>query len=149
SLRSVGYQGKYTAVSQCITDATRKAVAGDVLNGMVEIAQAPIGTNDPSTRLYESVANTYGTGIRLDDARGVGMFTVISAFHDALDGFTGDLTSENIVKTIKAMPAKELQAAGGMMFRCNGKASLASPAVCTRGGLIATLDAKGDPRSYK
>ncbi|WP_052711164.1 ABC transporter substrate-binding protein [Pseudofrankia sp. DC12] len=33
-LRSVGFTGTISDISQCVTDATRKAVAGSVLKGM-------------------------------------------------------------------------------------------------------------------
>jgi branched-chain amino acid transport system substrate-binding protein len=47
------------------------------------------------------------------------------------------------------MKESELPGAGGLRFRCNGKAFPDQPAVCVRGGLASTLDAKGQPTAYK
>jgi len=148
-LKAVGYTGKIAAVAQCVTDATRKAVPGGVLKGMVISAQAPIGTNDPSMKLYTAVAKGYGTNIDLADARGAGVFTVLMALGSGLDGATGNLTSDSITAAMKAAPAAVLQAAGGLKFQCNGQADVANPAVCSAGVLTATLDDKGSPVSYK
>jgi branched-chain amino acid transport system substrate-binding protein len=148
-LKAVGYTGKIAAVAQCVTDNTRKAVPGDILKGMVISAQAPIGTNDPSMKLYTAVAKKYGTNIDLADARGAGVFTVLMALGSGVAGATGDLTSDSITAAMKAAPAAVLQAAGGLKFQCNGQADSANPAVCSAGVLTATLDEKGNPVSYK
>ena len=43
SLRAVGYQGSRFMISQCLTDATRKAIPGSSLKGIVTASLAPIG----------------------------------------------------------------------------------------------------------
>nr|MDT0664673.1 ABC transporter substrate-binding protein [Micromonospora sp. DSM 115978] len=140
-LRSVGYDGKISAISQCVTDATRTAVPADLLDGMVLAASAPIGTDNPSTQLYNAVMETYGTE-DIDTSRisGYSMFTAVAGFQAAVQDITGDITPENVITTIKAMPERELPGAGGLMFRCNGNAYPDEPATCVRGGLSTTLD---------
>lgn len=148
-LRAVGYDGNISALSQCITDATRKAVPSDVLNGMTIAASMPSGGDDPSTVLYNAVIEAYGSGIDASSTVGRGMFVTFAGLVTALEGIKGDITPASATAAIKAMPEKELPGAGGLKFRCNGKASPETPAVCIRGGLATTLDSDGQPTDFK
>ena len=77
------------------------------------------------------------------------MFTVLAAFQTATGGISGDVTPETVIAAIKAMPETDLPGAGGLRFRCNGKADATMPAVCVRGGLVTTLDSEGQPSEYE
>ncbi|CAI7974835.1 MULTISPECIES: ABC transporter substrate-binding protein [unclassified Parafrankia] len=148
-LRAVGYEGQISAISQCITDATRKGVPGDLLEGTVVAASAPIGLDNSSTRLYNAVVETYGDDVDTSQVLGMSMFTTISALQSGVEGITGDVTSESIIAALKSMPEKDLPGVEGMRFRCNGKADPKSPSVCVRGGLVTTLNSDGQPAEYK
>ncbi|ONH25408.1 branched-chain amino acid ABC transporter substrate-binding protein [Pseudofrankia asymbiotica] len=148
-LRQVGFDGPISAISQCMTDATRKAVSGSILKGMTVAAAFPVGGDDPSTALYNSVISTYGKNIDPSATVGRGMFVTLAGLMTATDGVKGDITPATVNAAIKAMPEKELPGAGGLRFRCNGKAYPESPSVCTRGGLTTTLDDKGEPTGFK
>ncbi|MEX5712181.1 ABC transporter substrate-binding protein [Parafrankia sp. FMc6] len=149
-LRAAGFTGQLSGVSQCVTDATREAVPGEELEGMVIAAATPTGVDNPSTRLYEAVVDAYGEDIDTSVPEGMIMFTALAGFQTALEGISGDdVTHETVIETIKSMPEQELPGAGGMHFRCNGKAGATTPAVCVRGGLVTTLDAEGRPSTYE
>ncbi|MBL7495906.1 ABC transporter substrate-binding protein [Frankia sp. CNm7] len=148
-LKSVGFTGTISSISQCITDATRKAVSGDTLEGITISASAPLGTDNPSMLLYKAVAETYGEDIDLSNNDGMIMFMITAGLRASLEGMTGDVTPETITATIKGMKETELPGAGGINFRCNGKADPEHPAVCVLGGLVTTLDDKGQPSEYK
>ncbi|WP_238428249.1 ABC transporter substrate-binding protein [Frankia nepalensis] len=148
-LRAVGHEGEISAISQCITDATRTAVPANVLEGMHVAASAPVGGDDPSNVFYNAVLKTYGNGIAPTSAIGRGMFVTFAGLAAALDGITGDITPTTATAVIKAMPEKELPGAGGLTFRCNGKAYPETPAVCVRGGLAAILDSSGQPADFQ
>ncbi|WP_007516403.1 ABC transporter substrate-binding protein [Pseudofrankia saprophytica] len=148
-LKAVGFTGTISAIAQCITDSTRKSVPGATLKDMVISANVPLGTDNPSMNLYTKVAETYGKGIDLSFQDGMIMFTLVSALQAATQGITGDITPATLTSTIKGMKETELPGAGGMKFRCNGKAVADSPASCVRGGLASTLDDKGQPAEYK
>jgi branched-chain amino acid transport system substrate-binding protein len=77
------------------------------------------------------------------------LFTVLTALQSALEGISGDITPATVIARVKAMPEKDLPGETGLKFRCNGKASSLLPATCVRGGLVTTLDDKGQPSSYK
>ncbi|MCK9923940.1 ABC transporter substrate-binding protein [Frankia sp. AgPm24] len=148
ALRTAGFTGPYFAIGPCITDATRKAVPADVLERVTVNAVAPVNNDNPSTRLYKAVVAAYGKNIDTDDAIGMDMFAELGAFQTALADIRGAITPATVISTLKSMPEKEIPGAGGLRFRCNGRAYPATPAVCTRGGLAAQLDGRGQPSSY-
>ncbi|WP_018501784.1 ABC transporter substrate-binding protein [Parafrankia discariae] len=148
-LRSVGFEGTVSAISQCITDATRKAVPGDALEGMVIGASVPVGGSDPSSVLYNTVIETYGKDIDTGSSSGRGMFVTFAGLLTSLEDITGEITPKTVTAAIKAMPEKELPGAAGLHFRCNGKAYPEQQAACVRGGLTTTLDSDGQPTEYK
>ncbi|ONH58902.1 branched-chain amino acid ABC transporter substrate-binding protein [Frankia sp. CcI49] len=148
-LKAVGYTGKITAVSECVTDATLKAVPGATLKGVAISSYSPIGTDNPSTRRYDAVVDTYGKDIDPSVADGLVMFTVLAGFQAAVGHIAGDITPQSVLAAIRNMPEQELPGAGGLKFRCNGKAVPDTPAVCTRGGLVTTLDGAGRPTTYE
>ncbi|MDT3444899.1 ABC transporter substrate-binding protein [Pseudofrankia sp. BMG5.37] len=148
-LKAVGFTGTISAISQCITDATRKSIPGSTLKDMVISASTPIGPDSPSMDLYATVAKTYGKDIDLSNQDSMIMFMILAGFQAATQGISGDITSATLTSTIKAMKETELPASAGLKFRCNGKAIPATPAVCVLGGLSTTLDDKGQPAAYK
>ncbi|OHV39208.1 MULTISPECIES: ABC transporter substrate-binding protein [Pseudofrankia] len=150
-LHSVGFTGPVVAISQCVTDALRKAVPGSVLKGVTVSATAPVGTDNPSTRLFSAIVDTYGKGknIQVNRQGSLSMFTVVAALQTATEGISGDITPASITAAIKSMPEKDLPGADPMKFRCGGKAAPATPAVCVRGGLVTSLDEKGQPTEFR
>jgi len=148
-LQAVAFDGTITTLSQCMTDATREAVPGEVFEGMRMSATAPVGTDDPSIAVYHAVIDAYADAEPRSETGGVSMFTAVAGLAAALEGITGDITPATVIETIKAMPEMELPGSGGLRFRCNGTALEFAPAVCTRGVLYTTLDANGDPTTYE
>jgi branched-chain amino acid transport system substrate-binding protein len=150
-LEAAGYEGAVTAVSQCITDATREGVAEDVLEGMYLTASLALGgTDDPTYQLYEAVMSTYGEGIRdTETTPAMGTYAILAALATSLEGIDGDITPETATRTIKAMPQQELLGGGGVRFRCGGSAVPAQPAVCSGEWLRTQLDADGQPTTYE
>jgi branched-chain amino acid transport system substrate-binding protein len=149
-LAASGYEGKISAVSQCITDATRQAMSGGQLDGISVLSSVAIGaTDDPTYQLYLAVMDAYGQDVRdTGNINAMGTYTVLSALATSLDGISGDITPQSVTATIKAMPEQDLPGGGGMAFRCGGSAMASQPAVCTNQWLRATLDAEGQPAHY-
>ncbi len=148
-LRAVAFDGPVTTISQCMTEATVEAVPGDVFEGMRMSATAPVGTDDPSVALYHAVVASYADEEPRSETGGISMFTAIAGLAAPLEDFSGDLTPASIIATIRAMPEMELPGSGGLRFRCNGNAIEFAPATCTRGTLVTTLDASGEPTTYE
>jgi branched-chain amino acid transport system substrate-binding protein len=150
-LNAVGYDGTITAVSQCITDATREAIPGDQLEGISVLSATALGaTDDPAFQLYEAVIATYGDDVRDPGAdTSLGAYTVIASLATSLEGLEGDITPQTVAETIRAMPEADFPGADGLTFRCGGSAFPAQPAVCKNQSLRAALDAQGHPANYE
>jgi branched-chain amino acid transport system substrate-binding protein len=150
-LRAVGYDGAITSITQCITDATREGVPGDVLEGMYLTASLALGAaDDPTYQLYQAVMSTYGDDVRdVENATAMGGYTAMAALATSLEQISGDITPETVTATIKAMPEQELPGGGGVTFQCGGSAVPSQPAVCSNQWLRTELDAEGEPTSYE
>jgi branched-chain amino acid transport system substrate-binding protein len=148
-LRNVGAKVAITTLSFCVDDATRAAVGAENLAGVVMSATSPAGLDNADTRLYKAILDTYADGFR-PQAEGSAMNSMmpLGALSVALEDLQGDLTPESLVTGLHQMTQKQLPFSGGLTFRCNGKANPASPAICVRGSLVATLDKAGKPGSY-
>jgi branched-chain amino acid transport system substrate-binding protein len=144
-LKAANFTGPITAVNQCITNASRKAV-GSYLKGVTVGSPIAVGdSGDRDLRQWEAIAKTYGKNIDLSNSMGPTIYMTMMALREAVDGISGDITSKAIIKEIHSAPEKPLPAGGGLKFRCNGKASALTPSVCVRGTLLTTLDSAGQP----
>jgi branched-chain amino acid transport system substrate-binding protein len=150
-LNAVGYDGPVTTLTQCITDATREAVPGDVLQGTFIGSTAALGaTDDPTFQLYEAVIDAFGDDVEdVNKFTSMGGYVAMASLLTSLDGISGDVTPQAVVATIKAMPETELPGGGGLTFRCGGSAIDLAPAVCSNEWLRTTLDAEGRPTTYE
>jgi branched-chain amino acid transport system substrate-binding protein len=151
-LHALGFHGSIATISQCITDAMRKAIPSDQVKGIQLSSTAPLGDEtDPSLRLYEEVVNTYakGKGVDLSSTVGIGTYQSVAALAVGAKALTGAVTPASVNAALKSMKNETLPGSGGLLFRCNGKASASSPAVCSAGVLTTSLDANGNPTTYK
>jgi branched-chain amino acid transport system substrate-binding protein len=148
-LQAVGYDGPRSMVSQCLSDATRKAIPAADLAGIKVATSAPIGTDDPGIQLFDAIMATYAPTVPVQKVGAVSMYQTLASLAVVLDGHTGDLTPATITAAIKGAPQKPIPASGGIGFRCNGKASSFAPAVCSKGSLATTLGDDGGPTTYQ
>jgi len=148
-LISAGFDGTIVTISHCVTDAMRDAIPGDVLEGMVIAANAPIGDDsDPSMQQYQAVLETYGADVDPEAATPLAVYSAVAALSIGTQGLEGDVTPESVIAAMRAMPNEVLPGTGGRKFRCNGNANPEAPAVCAVSTISATLDAEGNPVSY-
>lgn len=150
-LRAVGYKGPIAVISQCMSNALRKAVPGSFLKSVTMTATAPTSNpNDPDVKLRAAIADSFSKShIDLTAGDTAGIYTSMMAMAQVLQGITGPVTPATVTATVKAMPQLHLPLGGGVYWRCNGKPVSFLPAVCVRGVLLATLNDKGLPVSYK
>jgi len=150
-LNAVGYDGSIAAISQCITDATREGVPGEVLDGTFISSTAALGaTDDPTWQLFEAVMDTYGQDVTdVNNFTSLGGYVAMASLLTSLEEISGEITPETVVETIEAMPEAELPGGGGVTFQCGGSADEALPAVCTNESLRTQLDAEGRPTDYE
>ena len=143
-LTAAGFDGPISCIG-CDTEAARKAL-GNTLDGVVIAAQGRTNPGDEDAALWDEIAATYVPSVsNPDELVPVSTYIVWAAAADGLDGITGDITQDNIVKTLKGMPSTHLRMYGGIEFRCNGKADPEFPAACADAAVYATLDEEGNP----
>jgi branched-chain amino acid transport system substrate-binding protein len=149
ALEALAYDGPITAISFCISDATRQAFPDGYLEGMNIALTAPIGEDD-STELFRTVVDTFAT-TEVDTSRvgAVSAFVLFAGIDAALDGLEGDVTPDSVTAAMKSMEETELPGAGGIRFRCDGTAVPEEPAACTGDGLYTVLDASGQPTTVE
>jgi branched-chain amino acid transport system substrate-binding protein len=149
-LSAVGYEGMTSTIAQCVTDATREAL-GDQLEGIQMTATVAVGAEDePSYQLYQAVVDTFGQDVEdVDNSLAMAAYTNVAALHAALEGLEGEVTTQSVAETIRAMPETDLPGGGGLTFRCGGTAMDMMPAVCTNQYLRTELDAEGQPTAFE
>jgi branched-chain amino acid transport system substrate-binding protein len=148
-LFAAGYQGEITQVSQCVTDATRDAMAGQLEGMYVTSGVASGATDDPTYQMYEAVMGAYGDDVDFPRQEALVGYTVVAALGTSLDGIAGEISPATIADTIRAMPDQELPGGGGVRFRCDGSATATYPAVCSNQWLRAALDGEGQTSTYE
>jgi branched-chain amino acid transport system substrate-binding protein len=150
-LAAVGFTGKIVTISQCTTPAMLKAVPASSLNGIVVAAVAPQGdNNDASMRQYQAVLDKYATShVDTTDAVPLMVFSSLGALNVATKDLKGAVTPKSVIAAFRSMPNEVLPGSGGRHFQCNGTASPGNAAVCSRSIMAATLDGKGQPKSYQ
>lgn len=149
-LFATGYDGEITQVSQCVTDATREAMAGGQLEGMYVTSGVASGAaDDPTYQMYGAVMGAYGDEVDVPRQESLVGYTVIAALTTSLEGITGEITPATVADTIRSMPEQELPGGGGVKFRCGGSAMATYPAVCSNQWLRAALDGEGQTSTYE
>jgi branched-chain amino acid transport system substrate-binding protein len=148
ALDLLAFDGPVSAVTACISDATRDALPPESLEGIVVASSSPVGADDQTDELFRTVMATYGNDIDTSRAAAHATFTAMTGLVVAIQDLTGEVTPETITAAIKSMPERELPDGAGLTFRCDGKQVAGAPAVCVAGGLVTTLDGDGQPTSY-
>ncbi len=147
-LRAVGYTGDISGVSQCFTDATRSALAGELEGVNVRTGTAEGATDDPTYELYRAAVDEFGGAIDDIDGYVLSGYVAMATLGEALGALEGDVTAPTATSAIKAMPAIELPVGGGIVIQCGGSAVSDRPAICTNQWLRGVFDANGNPDSY-
>lgn len=151
-LAAVGYEGEIVAISQCITDATREAVDGEILEGIHVTSTMALGDTEAETyRRYEAVMADFGDEVEeVDHPTAMGGYVTMASLLTALAEFEGDeVTAETANEAIRSMPEQDLPGSTGGTFQCGGSASPELPAVCTNDSLQTQLDGEGEPTTYE
>ena len=151
ALNSLGFEGTLTTISFCITDAMRDAVPAEVLEGMKFGSEAPVGAKklDKSMKQYQKALKKYAPEeVDPEDLPALTVFQSFGALSLGTQTLEGEVTPESVIEAMKGMDNQVLPASGGRYFRCNGKASVFGPTICSASTVSATLDETGNPAKY-
>jgi branched-chain amino acid transport system substrate-binding protein len=149
-LQAVGFRGSIATISQCVTDAMRKAIPGNVVKGIQLSSLAPVGEEgNQQMAQYNAVLDAYAKGKDIDreSTVGIGTYQSFGALSSGTTGLTGAVTPASVNEALHTMKNEKLLASG-LYFRCNGKANATEPGVCSAGVLATTLDESGNPTKY-
>jgi branched-chain amino acid transport system substrate-binding protein len=149
-LEAVGYEGETTAITQCITDATREAMPGG-LEGINVFSTLALGdTEDETYQLYLAVMDAFGSEVEdVDNFMGMGGYAAMASLLTAAEGIdTEDVSRESLLEAIRGMDESEYPGGGGIVFQCDGTADPEYPPFCTNQWLRSQLDADGNPTEY-
>lgn len=147
-LHAVGYTGAISTISQCFTDATRSALAGQLEGVNVSTPTAEGATDDPSYDLYRAVMEEFGDDVEDTGGYTLSGYVAVASLAATLQSLEGEVTAASASAAIRAMPETELPVGGGVMIKCGGSAVSDRPAICTNQWLRGELDADGNPVSY-
>jgi len=148
-LQAVAYEGEITAITQCITDATREAMPTG-LEGINIFSTLALGAaDDPTYQTYQAVMTAYGDDVTdIDNLIAMGGYAAMASLATALEGLEGEVSSESVMAAIRSMDEAEYPGGGGLTYQCGADADPDIPTVCTNQWLRARLDADGQPTAY-
>jgi branched-chain amino acid transport system substrate-binding protein len=148
-LEAVAYEGSITAITQCVTDATREAMPGG-LEGINLFSTLALGaTDDPSYELYQAIMTEYGDDVTdIDNLTSMGGYAAVASLATALQELPAEVTPEAVIETIRSMPESEYPGGAGVTYQCGIEVDPDFPPVCTNQWLRTQLDADGNPTTY-
>jgi branched-chain amino acid transport system substrate-binding protein len=145
SLKTLSFSGPIIINSQCLSPDVPKAVPGGVDNIIVGTSES-LDPDDAEVKLYDTIMAKYAPGQAPHASATDTAYGAIMGFVRAMTGATGDVTPASVVATFGSMAPQPMPLLHGSTFQCNRKASTLTPAVCTTGIAMVTLDAKGNAK---
>ena len=149
ALRQADFKGTITGISNCLDDASRKAL-GSGWKGIYLSYAAGEDPANPDYIQFKAILDKYAAKKIDPSGTPVGAYVVWEAFHRLMAKATApNLTSQVITDTIRAAKAVPMPTIPGATLTCDGKAVPALPIACTAGFTSSQMDANGMPTTFK
>jgi branched-chain amino acid transport system substrate-binding protein len=143
ALKTLGFTGKILINVQCL-GGLAAAVPGGIAGVMVATTSSS-DPRDPDVALYDAIAAKYASGTPAHGVNAEPGYAVVMGFARAMKGLkAGAVTSADIVQALTSMSPQRVPLLADQTFQCNRKIAPLTPAVCSNGAAIETLDAAGD-----
>lgn len=146
AIASSGFDGTLVVINQCFNDAFVEATTN--LEGAVMLTTATSAPDSKEYQLYKAIAAKYAPKDVNLAATSPSAYQAVIGFARAMNGFTGDVTTESVAQQLADMSEQPMPLMDGITFRCDGKQVTISPAICSQDVLETTLDAKGAPTEF-
>jgi branched-chain amino acid transport system substrate-binding protein len=143
-LKTLGFSKTIVLINQCINPGSAQTIPGGY-SGMKVVTVNSSNQADPGVQLFNAVMKTYSPSTQIVDVTS-GAYATVLGFARAMSGLTGDVTPTTVGTTFAAMAPQAWPLGQGITFQCNGKQIVFTPAVCSTGGLVATLNSSGSPQ---
>jgi ABC-type branched-subunit amino acid transport system substrate-binding protein len=146
ALKTAGYKGQITMISNCLDPAAIKTLGAD-LKGIQTSYASGEDPADPDTILLKAILKKYSEKTA-PQGTAVGGFLVWEGFARVMKGAT-DLTSTGIVTRMRATDGTiGVPTMKGSFIKCDGKQVPGVAIACVSGYLVGTLDDKGVPAAF-
>jgi branched-chain amino acid transport system substrate-binding protein len=148
ALSTLGFEGDRIVNTQCLGPDSAKSIPGGLAGVKVATTES-LDASDPEVALYEAVLEHYAPKTPPHVAATSGAYAVVVALARALSGFNGELTKDAIPGALAAAAPAKMPLLDGQTFKCDRKTFSLTPAVCSAGMTIVTLDADGNAKDSK
>jgi branched-chain amino acid transport system substrate-binding protein len=145
ALQTVGFKGTIFINSQCMSPDLAKSVPGGTKDVLVGTTQALAVGDDHESQLYGAVMAKYAPGVAPFQTIRPNAYAVILGFARAMSGATGEVTPDSVRSTFASAQPQPMPLLTGETFKCDRSLYKLTPAVCSTGMAVATLDADGNP----
>lgn len=146
-LANAGYTGRTAIISQCYDDALVEQAPS--LEGVTLTTFATTDPDSEEYQLYDAVMETFGG----EDIERGGVapsgYQAVLGFARAMEGVTGEITTDTIKAQLAAMSETPMPLADGINYKCDGTAVEIAPNICSLDVLWTELDADGNPGEYE
>jgi branched-chain amino acid transport system substrate-binding protein len=140
-MKTLGFSKTTIIISQCVTPTSAQGISGGYA-GMKEATVTSSDPNDQDVKLFNAIMKTYSSGTTISGVT-PGAFSTVLAFARAMSGLTGDVTPASVQTAFGSMSPQPLPLGGGATFQCDGKQISITPAICSTGVLVTTLNSAG------
>jgi branched-chain amino acid transport system substrate-binding protein len=144
ALKTLGFDGQVMSNFNCLADASAKAIPGGYDHLLVLGTQVS-DPSVPDVATMNAVAATYAPGTPTDN-RGqavLGYVTTLGFARAMKNLKPADVTAAGISAALLSMSPQPIPLLPGQTFRCNRKISAITPASCSNGAAILTIDRSG------
>jgi hypothetical protein len=144
AVRAVGTKTAVVGDEDCLLNLpSPSALAGLKIATTMDLAAGP------DVPQFHAAMSRYGSGKPANYTSAVGYSLVLSMVRAANAARVNDLTADGLQRAIAAAPTLQYPLGGGWTYRCDGKASDISAAICSASGLIADTGADGSLSNYQ
>jgi branched-chain amino acid transport system substrate-binding protein len=144
ALKTVGFKGTIFINQQCMSPDLAKSVPGGTKDVLVGTAQALAAGEDHESKLYTAVMAKYAPGVAPFQTIRPNAYAAVLGFARAMSGSTGEVTPDSVRATFASAQPQPMPLLSGETFKCDGTLFKLTPAVCSTGMAVATLDADGN-----
>jgi len=145
ALQTVGFKGTVFINSQCMSPDLAKSVPGGVKDVLVGTTQALAAGEDAESKQYVAVMSKYAPDVAPFETIRPNAYAIVLALARAMKGATGEVTPDSVRSSFASVGPQPMPLLNGETFQCDRTLFKVTPAVCSTGMAVATLDAGGHP----
>jgi branched-chain amino acid transport system substrate-binding protein len=147
AIATVGFDGQIMIIPQCIDQSLAESATN--LEGALLTTYTTTDPDSEEHQLYDAVMDTYADPDTERRGPAPAGYQAVVGFARAMQGLTGEVTTESIQSTFTAMEPTPMPLADGITYQCDGRQVAVIPAFCSSDILWTELDADGNGTDYQ